>query len=98
MAGHCGILAATRQMRDLWRISLPDIVQNAGPVNIASDGGQQVNVQKSKQSEGRAKEVIGNTERCKPSGKGASKTKPKQLAAKSVEESIRMKSASDVVL
>jgi len=33
-------------MRDLRRYASPVIVQNAGQVNIAADGGQQVNVQK----------------------------------------------------
>ena len=32
-------------MRDLRRYASPVIVQNAGQVNIAADGGQQVNVQ-----------------------------------------------------
>jgi hypothetical protein len=34
------------QMRDLRRYSAPVIVQNAGQVDIAAEGGQQVNVQK----------------------------------------------------
>jgi hypothetical protein len=34
-----------RQMRDLRRYVQLVIVQNAGQVNIAADGGQQVNVQ-----------------------------------------------------
>ena len=38
-------LRTLRQMRDLRRYASPVIVQNAGQVNIASDGGQQVNVQ-----------------------------------------------------
>ena len=38
--------ASVRALRD-WR-RYPVIVQNAGQVNIAADGGQQVNVQKSK--------------------------------------------------
>jgi hypothetical protein len=68
------------------------IVQNAEQVNIASDGGQQVNVQKSKR---RAK--ADNAGSGKTSGKRGGKTKPKQLAAKSAEESIRMKAASESV-
>ena len=65
-------------------------MQNAGQVNIASDGGQQVNVQKSKR---RAKK-----ESCsKAKGKRAIKTKPKQLAAKSAEESITMKPIEESV-
>jgi hypothetical protein len=38
-------LRTLRQMRDLRRYMSPVIVQNAGQVNIAADGGQQVNVQ-----------------------------------------------------
>jgi hypothetical protein len=41
-------LRTLRQMRDLRRYVSPVIVQNAGQVNIAADGGQQVNVQQSK--------------------------------------------------
>jgi hypothetical protein len=80
-------------MRDLRRYASPVIVQNAGQVNIASDGGQQVNVQKSKQSKGRAKKRSGS----KTNGKRASKAKPKQLAAKSAKESIRMEPITDSV-
>jgi hypothetical protein len=38
-------LRTLRQMRDLRRYSQPVIVNNAGQVNVAADGGQQVNVQ-----------------------------------------------------
>jgi hypothetical protein len=69
------------------------IVQNAGQVNIASDGGQQVNVQRSKQGKRRAKK--GSCDKMK--SKRTSKTKPKLIAVKPPEESIRMKSASDAV-
>jgi hypothetical protein len=34
------ISATIRQMRDLRRYASPVIVQNAGQVNIAADGGQ----------------------------------------------------------
>ena len=34
-----------RQMRDLRRYSSPVMIENAGQVNVAADGGQQVNVQ-----------------------------------------------------
>ena len=84
--GHRRNRAAMRQMRDLRRYASPVIVQNAGQVNIASDGGQQVNVHKSKRR-GKA-----NT-----SGKRAGKAKPKQLAAKSAEECIEMKSIEEPV-
>lgn len=79
-------------MRDLRRYASPVIVQNAGQVNIAADGRQQVNVQKSKR---RAK--ARNSGRAKTGGKRASKSKPKQLAPKSAEESIKMKPAPEVV-
>ena len=82
--------ASVRALRD-WR-RYPVIVQNAGQVNIASDGGQQVNVQKSKR---RAK--TGKVLQYKAKGKRASKTKPKQLAAKSAEESIRIKPIAESV-
>src|ERR1044072_5118206 len=62
--------ASSRALRDWRRYSSPVIVQNAGQVNIASDGGQQVNVQKGKQSKGRAKKKSSS----KTSGKRASKT------------------------
>jgi hypothetical protein len=35
-------------MHDLRRYSSPVVIQNAGQVNVAADGGQQVNVQKGK--------------------------------------------------
>lgn len=87
------IIATRRQMRDLRRYASPVIVQNAGQVNIAADGGQQVSVQRSKQS----KKPAGKKSCSKTKGRRASKTKPKQLAPKSAEESISMKSASDAV-
>ena len=76
-------------MPDLWLYASPVTVQNAGQVNIAADGGQQVNVQKGKR---RAK-----TGRGKTGSKKAIKTKPKQLAAKLPEESISMKPITDSV-
>jgi hypothetical protein len=76
-----------RSHRDLRRYASPVIVQNAGQVNIASDGGQQVNFQKRRAKSGSGK-----------SGRRASNSKPKQLAAKSAEESIAMKSVSGVAL
>ena len=38
-------LRVLRQMRDLRRYSSPVVIQNAGQVNVAADGGQQMNVQ-----------------------------------------------------
>jgi hypothetical protein len=49
-------LRTLRQMRDLRRYMSPVIVQNAGQVNIASDGGQQVNVQQKKKNPAKAKQ------------------------------------------
>ena len=39
-------LCTMRQMRDFWRYSVPVTINNPKQVNIAADGGQQVNVQK----------------------------------------------------
>jgi hypothetical protein len=74
-------------LRDYRRYG-PVIINNEGQVNI---GGQQVNAQK--KSRRRAKTGKGKT-----SSKRTGKTKPKQLASKSAEESIRMKPASESVL
>jgi hypothetical protein len=62
------------------------IVQNAEQVNIAADGGQQVNVKKSKKWK--------NTNKGK---RGKRVIKPKQLGSKSPEESIGMTPASEAV-
>ena len=45
---------AMRQMRDLRRYSVPVTINNPKQVNIAADGGQQVNVQKSKRKQKKA--------------------------------------------
>lgn len=82
--------ASGRALRDWRRYGVPVIVQNAGQVNIAADGGQQVNVQK-KQSKKRAKKAAGTTGK----RKAAAKSKLKQLGAKSAEESIRIETASE---
>jgi Protein of unknown function (DUF3631) len=74
--------AAIGALRD-WR-RYPVIVQNAEQVNIAADGGQQVNIQRQKPS----------TQQRSPS-KGK-RGKPKQLGAK--KGSIRMKPALKSVL
>jgi hypothetical protein len=87
-----------RQILDLRRYASPVIVQNAEQVNIASDGGQQVSVQRRKPNKGRAKKKTSNAERGKTSGKRAGKVKPKQPAAKSPEEGITMKPALDIDL
>lgn len=47
--------AGVRQLRDWRRYSSPVIVQNAGQVNIAAEGGQQVNVQKKCRARRKAK-------------------------------------------
>jgi hypothetical protein len=79
--------ASIRGLRD-WR-RYPVIVQNAGQVNIAADGGQQVNVQK--RGKKRTKKGADATSRRKR--KTATKSEPKQLAAKSPEESIRIETS-----
>ena len=87
--------AGVRQLRDWRRYSSPVIVQNAGQVNIAADGGQQVNLQKKKQS--RKRKATTRTNKSEQSRKRATKPEPKQLGQKSPEESIRMDLASETV-
>lgn len=45
-------LRTLRQMRDLRRYASSVVIQNAGQVNVAADGGQQLNAQVRKNSEG----------------------------------------------
>jgi hypothetical protein len=53
-------LRTLRQMRDLRRYSSPVVIQNAGQVNVAADGGQQVNVQNKRKKKGtKARGVTG---------------------------------------
>jgi hypothetical protein len=85
--------AAIRALRD-WR-RYPVIVQKAGQVNIAADGGQQVNLQKKGRSKKQTKKAAGTTDRSRR--KASIKAKPKQLGAKSPEESIRMEPASEAI-
>jgi hypothetical protein len=87
--------ASARALRDWRRYSSPVIVQNAEQINIASDGGQQVNVQKSKQIKKRTKK--GSNLRRKRSSKTATKLVPNQLAPKSQEESIKMEPAAEAI-
>ena len=47
-------LRVLRQMRDLRRYSVPVTINNPKQVNIAADGGQQVNLQKSKRKQKKA--------------------------------------------
>jgi hypothetical protein len=82
-----------RQMRDLRRY--PITIANAGQVNIAADGGQQVNVQKSKESKRGPKKRRVTNSRGRARSKAATESEPKQIAAKSTEESTRMESTSD---
>jgi hypothetical protein len=49
-------LRTLRQMRDLRRYSQPVIVNNAGQVNVATNGGQQVNVQEKQKKPAKAKQ------------------------------------------
>lgn len=84
--------ASIRALRD-WR-RYPVIVQKAGQVNIAADGGQQVNLQKKKQSKKRKASTRSSKSK---QSKRASKSKPKQLSPKLSEESIGIKPASESV-
>lgn len=50
-------LRTLRQMRDLRRYAQPVIVNNAGQVNVATNGGQQVNVQNKKKKKSSARSL-----------------------------------------
>jgi hypothetical protein len=50
-----------RQMRDLRRYASPVVIQNAGQVNVAADGGQQVNVQKKRKKKAGCKPPLIST-------------------------------------
>jgi hypothetical protein len=78
--------ASIRALRDWRRYNAPLIVQNAEQINIAADGGQQVNLQKKKPYKKR-KEASGRASKGKRSSKRATRSKPKQLSSKSTEES-----------
>lgn len=65
---------------------MPVIVQNAGQVNIAADGGQQVNVSSKK----RVKKKPDSRKK-----KAATKTQPRQLASESHQESINVELVSE---
>jgi hypothetical protein len=84
-------LRTLRQLRDLRRYSVPILINNPEQVNIAAEGGQQVNVQENKRNRKRGEKAAGSTGRRER--KVATKSKPKQLGSKSSEESIRMKPA-----
>ena len=84
--------ASIRALRD-WR-RYPVIVQNAGQVNIAADGGQQVNLQKQGRSKKRGKKASANPNKLKR--EKASKSKPKQLGQRSPKDSIITNQASEL--
>jgi hypothetical protein len=75
---------------------VPVIVQNAEQVNIATDGGQQMNLQQ--KSNKRGKKASDGNDTCKQRGKRATKSKPKQLSAQSIGETINLEPVSDVTL
>jgi hypothetical protein len=87
-------LRTLRQLRDLRRYNVPVIINNAEQVNLATDGGQQVNVQQKKRGKKSAKKEADSTNKREQSRK-AVKPKPKQLAKKSPEEVIEMNSSKD---
>ncbi len=67
-------------MRDLRRYLSPVVIQNAGQVNVAADGGQQVNVKE------RSRKKTAKAGRSKKAGN------PKQLSAP--KQTINMEPAS----
>jgi hypothetical protein len=87
-------LRTLRQLRDLRRYSVPIMINNPEQVNIAADGGQQVNVQKKERSKRRR--ASAGTSLRKRSNRTA-RTKPKQLGAKPQEVSIRTKPGSEFI-
>ena len=80
-------------MRDLRRYSVPVTINNPKQVNIAADGGQQVNLQK----QSKKRKETGSASKSKRSSKRTTKAKPKQLDPKSPGESVRMKPTSESV-
>lgn len=88
MADRCrrAYHASVRSLRDWRRYNVPVIVQNAGQVNIAADGGQQVNVSSKK----RVKKKPDSRKK-----KAATKTQPRQLASESHQESINVELVSE---
>ena len=81
-------LRTLRQLRDLRRYVVPVTINNPQQVNIAAEGGQQVNVQQKKKSK-RQKKKSGSIQQSKKT------TAPKHLGAK--KESLEMKTASEAI-
>lgn len=78
-------LRTLRQLRDLRRYVVPMTINNPQQVNIAADGGQQVNMQRNKQGKKPAKKESNSTNKRKQNQRT---TNPKQLAPKSAEVKI----------
>jgi len=78
-------LRTLRQLRDLRRYNLPVTINNPQQVNIAAEGGQQVNMQRNKQGKKPAKKESNSTNNRKQNQRT---TNPKQLAPKSSEVKI----------
>lgn len=71
-------IRAVRALRDLRRYTVPVTINNPQQVNIAADGGQQVNVQRNKQTKKSAKKITDS-----PNPKQSKKAiRPKRLGAK----------------
>jgi hypothetical protein len=88
-------LRTLRQLRDLRRYAVPIQINNPQQVNIAADGGQQVNLHKRKQSKKQAKEsttLINNRK-----GNKATKSDQKQLDSTAPKVSIGMEPASESI-
>jgi hypothetical protein len=78
-------LRTLRQLRDLRRYNLPVTINNPQQVNIAAEGGQQVNMQRNKQGKKPAKKESNSTNNRKQNQRT---TNLKQLAPKSSEVKI----------
>lgn len=85
-------LSALRALRDYRRWGSPVIINNEGQVNIASEGGQQVNLQKPSKK----RKETGCTSQSKQNNR-VTKAKPKQLSPKSPGTRIRIKPALESV-
>ena len=83
-------IRAVRALRDLRRYAVPVTINNPQQVNIAADGGQQVNVQRNKHNKKSAKKEAGTLAKHKQDKKAI---RPKQLSAK--EKSIEINLASE---
>ena len=85
-------LRTLRQLRDLRRYAIPVTINNPQQVNIAADGGQQVNVQRDRQNKKSTKKAVGKNNGCKQDKKAV---RPKSLGTK--KKSVKMTLAKEAV-